>query len=73
MFVKTKRWIGLLIAGVILLLFACLPEGAGLTRPMLTAAGLLLASLWVWISEVLPMSVSILGMSTSEFTFMGRP
>lgn len=61
MLTRSKRWINVLIAGA-LLLFACLPEGHGLTRPMLTAAGVLLASLWLWFSEALPMSISILVM-----------
>ena len=50
----------LLPVGLLILLFAFIPESDTLTRPMLTATGLLLGSLWLWLSEALPMSVSIL-------------
>ena len=57
-----KRFLKLLSAGLIVLA-SLLPEMGGLTHPALRSAGLLLASLLLWITEAMPMSLSILLMT----------
>lgn len=60
-----KRSLKLLCAGLLVLVSLLLPEMGGLTRAELRSAGLLLASLLLWITEAMPMSLSILLMTVA--------
>ena len=60
-----KRCLKMLCAGLIVLASLLLPEMGGLTRSAMRAAGLLLASLLLWITEAMPMSLSILLMTAA--------
>lgn len=55
-------WLKLIPAIIILAVSACCPAWNGLSEKAIRAAGVLLAALWLWSSEALPMSISIVCM-----------
>lgn len=75
-----KRWLKLMCAGGIVLVSTLLPGMGGLTQTGVRAAGILTASLLMWITDAMPMSISILLMIgaslltglTSPETVIGR-
>lgn len=57
-----KGYLGLVLAAVLILVFAFLTPPEGMTEGGMASIGLFLAALVMWILEIMPMSVSALGL-----------
>ena len=57
---KKKELIAVVISLVVVIGFSFLPEGFGLSKNMISAIGLFIGCMTLWLSEALPISISTL-------------